>query len=118
MDDIAQTLVGFAVGLIVGRLSRMTSNNTSTKEKKRGDIKKFIDRWAILIIAFMFVGASSWFLWEQQKCNEAFQENVSASQHFWTEVYKHPEDRELNKKLFEEWIKTFAKNNEAREKCD
>ena len=117
MIDIAQFLMGFIPGLVIGRLWKMFSTNPE-KKKKEGDLKKFLDRWSILLIAFMFVGASSWFLWEQQKCNEAFQENVTASQHFWTEVYKHPEDRELNKKLFAEWVKTFATNNEAREKCD
>lgn len=123
MDDIIQFAAGLAVGLVIGRISR------GMVLKKEGSLKRFVDKWAILIIAFMFAGASGWFLFEQQKCNENFARNLAlrskwaaedrrAQNEFWFKVYREPDNRKENLKAFNHWVETFKKNDRKRAKVD
>lgn len=87
-----------------------------------------IPRWVgvlVVVMALASTGQTAWYSWEQQKCNEAFADNLAARsrwadqdrtamQTFWASVYAHPQAEERNLVLFREWVQTFERNNERR----
>lgn len=90
------------------------------------DSKIALPRWAGVLIVLMAVittGQTAWFSWEQQKCNEAFAQNLAARSQ-WSdqdraalnqliiEVFEGGDGSQL--RAYHQWRQVTTRNQERR----
>lgn len=99
----------------------MTTNDDDTRRFRR---HRFWLGIALVVLALVSLGQTAWYSWEQQKCNEAFSQNLSARVEWEAQdrralnnliISVFTDDRDHEQiAAYRHWLKVTERNAERR----